>query len=364
MASPLPTPPTPRAGAMRDKSAAAAWLRSEREGKKEEWERWRSELVPRRSAASVRSGGYAASTSASVWSGGHDVLAVQSRRVDEGVLSRSLARIRDAARKTPPPAGPCSTALRSLVENPMTVLVLTFFLLAYLVLLAWTGPQPDSEEDRRVLAGVSIAGLIVWGVELKLKLVGYGAKLFLLDGWRFLQLVCYVSLLAEACLGFRGVALVYLRCFQLVHDIDTILVLLPTGDASWRVWEMTVRTMGSARRIVNSMFLTLTEMAPIICMITVFVVLLALLGHSLFGDTERDHLRNRCVTTMTNRAEGFAPSWQGRETGEVGQADFSTAMYTKDGRLVETVPWARVDQISLQDSPTSVQPLLAVVSDD
>jgi hypothetical protein len=344
---------------MRDKSAASPWQRSEREGKT--WDDAASVRsgIPRRSAASVQSGGYAASTSASVWGGGHDVLAVQS--LHEGVLRRALARIRDAARKAPPPAGPCSTALRSLVENPMTVLVLTLFLLAYLVVLAWTGPQPDSEEDRRLLAGVSIAGLIVWGVELKLKLVGYGAKLLLLDGWRFLQLVCYVSLLAEACLGFRGVALVYLRCFQLVHDIDAILVLLPTRDASWRVWEMTVRTMGSARRMVNSIFLTFTAMAPIICMITVFVVLLALLGHSFFGDTKRDNLRNRCVIAMPNRAEGLAPSWQGRETGEVGRADFSTVMHTKDGSLVETVPWARADQISLQDSPTFVQPLLAVV---
>jgi hypothetical protein len=239
----------------------------------------------------------------------------------------------------------------------MAVLAVTLFLLVYLVVLGRTGPQPVSEADQWLLAGVSVAGLIVWGVELILKLVGYGAKLFLLDWRRALQLVCYVSLLADA-VGQRGVALVYLRCLELMHNLDAVLVLLPARAACWRVCEMSVRTMRSSRRMVNSIFMTLRAMLPIICMLTVFVVLLALLGHSLFGNSRMDHLRNRCVATMPNQSDRVAPSWQAQEAGEVGQDRFSGWTRTQDGRLVETVPWA---QNPLQDSSTSIQPLLAVV---
>ena len=112
----------------------------------------------RSGAARVRGHGTAASASAASAAGGGQEHAVRHRRVYGGWLWRAMEGVRSAARGAQPPADPCSSALRRQVESPMAVLTVTLFLLVYLVVLGRTGPQPDSEEDRWLLAGVSVAG--------------------------------------------------------------------------------------------------------------------------------------------------------------------------------------------------------------
>ena len=90
------------------------------------------------------------------------------------------------AEKTPP-TGPCTSALRAFVEQPSCVLITTFVLLVYLAVLSMTGPEPEgdgADGRKKLLFSVSLAGLLVWGFELQLKLVGYGMQLFFRDGWR------------------------------------------------------------------------------------------------------------------------------------------------------------------------------------
>ena len=142
-----------------------------------------------------------------------------------------IRRARSACKEQRPPSGPCVSALRDFVEHPLFVLISTLFLVVYLVVIAVTGPQPDQADsplDQKLLMGVSIAGIIVWGFELSLKFVSFGRKLFFLDAWRCLQLVCYLTLLADVC-GSSGVAIVYIRAVELMSRFETIANFLVSG---------------------------------------------------------------------------------------------------------------------------------------
>ena len=135
-----------------------------------------------------------------------------------------IRRARSTCKEQRPPSGPCVSALRDFVEHPLFVLISTLFLVVYLVVIAVTGPQPDQADsalDQKLLMGVSIAGIIVWGFELSLKFVSFGRKLFFLDAWRCLQFVCYLTLLADVC-GGSGVAIVYIRAVELMSRLETI----------------------------------------------------------------------------------------------------------------------------------------------
>jgi hypothetical protein len=142
-----------------------------------------------------------------------------------------IRRVRSACKEQRPPPGPCVSALRDFVEHPIFVLISTHFLVVYLVVIAVTGPQPDRADsplDQKLLMGVSIAGIIVWGFELSLKFVSFGRKLFFLDAWRCLQFVCYLTLLADVC-GSSGVAIVYIRAVELMSRFETIANFLVSG---------------------------------------------------------------------------------------------------------------------------------------
>ena len=142
-----------------------------------------------------------------------------------------IRRARSACKEQRPPPGPCVSALRDFVEHPLFILFSTLFLVVYLVVIAVTGPQPDQADsalDQKLLMGVSIAGIIVWGFELSLKFVSFGRKLFFLDAWRCLQLVCYLTLLADVC-GSSGVAIVYIRAVELMSRFETIANFLVSG---------------------------------------------------------------------------------------------------------------------------------------
>ena len=117
--------------------------------------------------------------------------------------------------------------------------------------------------------------------------------------------------------------------------------------------------------MIHAIFLTLTSTLPILCITLVFVVLLALLGHQLFGSKDADFLRNRCVTDFSSNHAGqviihdlLDPSNEAKYDGEVSP-NKSSCVFMDDGLPVVLVPWALAGQ-SVVDICT--QALLAVVS--
>jgi len=155
---------------------------------------------------------------------------IRFKRLEEKWIE-VIRRARSACKEQRPPPGPCVSALRDFVEHPLFILFSTLFLVVYLVVIAVTGPQPDQADsalDQKLLMGVSIAGIIVWGFELSLKFVSFGRKLFFLDAWRCLQFVCYLTLVADVC-GSSGVAIVYIRAVELMSRFETIANFLVSG---------------------------------------------------------------------------------------------------------------------------------------
>ena len=202
-----------------------------------------------------------------------------------------------------------------------------------------------------------------------------------------LQLFAFISLVLDVCWR-QGVGLVYLRAIELMNCFDALLQVLPSAASSFHVVEMTQRTMKSGKftsdnccamlappttlldflthsltfcntgkRMVHTVFLALSNVLPITCMLVVFVVLCALLGHSFFGTTKTDFLRNRCVVEMLPRHGSHVPFMEIQE-GQVASGRSSFWVHADDGRLVETVPWA---QVVLKNSTASSKPLHAVV---
>ena len=123
--------------------------------------------------------------------------------------------------------------------------------------------------------------------------------------------------------------------------------------------------------MIHAIFLTLTSTLPILFITLVFVVLLALLGHQLFGSKDADFLRNRCVTDFSLKDAGqviihdlLDPSNEAKDDGEFSPSK-SSACVLDDGLVddgisaVVLVPWALAGQ-SVVDICT--QALFAVVS--
>jgi hypothetical protein len=133
--------------------------------------------------------------------------------------------------------------------------------------------RPD---DQRLLLGVSIAGLLVWGIEMYIKLVSYGAA-YISDGWRCVQLLAYFSLLVDV-LGYPGVAFIYIRAMEVTRNLD--LCLQDPKVYSRRPVEMTAHMIKSSSRMIRIVFLALSSLPPVFCMLTVFVILQV---HALFG---------------------------------------------------------------------------------
>ena len=178
------------------------------------------------------------------------------------------------------PQGRCALALRELVEHPLFVLMTTLLLSAYLCVLAVSvTPERDKEHGQALLMGVSISGLLVWAVELQLKLVGYG-RTFACNGWRMLELLSYLSLVADVC-GARGVAFVYLRAIELPKRYDVVLnflqdqivhfrgrrhfsqgvdrgVIGPEKDCSSSTVGMFAKIAKSSKQMVQTVLFTLT----------------------------------------------------------------------------------------------------------
>ena len=205
------------------------------------------------------------------------------------------------------PSAPCSSALRTFAEHPASVLASTSFLLvarcthscacpftrsafhlhpnkhadqisivqAYLCILSFTGPRPDdgTPDEQRLLLGMSAAGLVVWGMELHIKLVSYGLVSFFLDGFRCVQFLSYLSLLVDV-FWQPGVAFVYLRALEVMHNFDVCLqAVQETKASSWGLFNLAVRLANSARRLMRTIFVTLSALLPVTCMLMVFVVL-------------------------------------------------------------------------------------------
>jgi hypothetical protein len=261
------------------------------------------------------------------------------RHLKGGFFRRILNRFRQMSETAETPSGPCATALRNLVEHPMFALVTTLYLLVYLAVLVVTGPRPDKAEEQKLLLQVSFVGVVIWGIELQLKVFGLGVTIFFLNGWHVLQLVSYVSLLADIC-GLRGIALVYLRCLELMRHLAKIFQLVPVRYTSSHVWEMTIRTVTSGNRMVRTVFLTLLALPPILCMFTVFLLLLALLGHNLFGTPKADFLRNRCVTETSPYADAVTVFLQqhAKEVGEIEAGKSSSLVHTMTGGQLRLYP--------------------------
>ena len=116
--------------------------------------------------------------------------------------------------------------------------------------------------------------------------------------------------------------------------------------------------------MIHAIFLTLTSTLPILFITLVFVVLLALLGHQLFGSKDADFLRNRCVTDFSSNHgqviihDLLDPSNEAKDDGEFSP-NKSSCVFMDDGLPVVLVPWALAGQ-SVVDICT--QALLAVVS--
>jgi len=118
--------------------------------------------------------------------------------------------------------------------------------------------------------------------------------------------------------------------------------------------------------MIHAIFLTFTSVLPISFITLVFVVLLALLGHQLFGSKDADSLRNRCVTDFSLNDAGqviihdlLDPSNEAKDDGEFSPNKSSACVFMDDGLPVVLVPWALAGQ-SVVDICT--QALLAVVS--
>jgi hypothetical protein len=116
--------------------------------------------------------------------------------------------------------------------------------------------------------------------------------------------------------------------------------------------------------MIHAIFLTLTSTLPILFITLVFVVLLALLGHQLFGSKDADFLRNRCVTDFSSNHAGqviihdlLDPSNEAKDDGEFSPN--TSCVFMDDGLPVVLEPWALAGQ-SVVDICT--QALLAVVS--
>lgn len=110
--------------------------------------------------------------------------------------------------------------------------------------------------------------------------------------------------------------------------------------------------------MVHTVFLALSNVLPITCMLFVFVVLMALLGHSSFGTSKTDFLRNRCVVETLPR-QGLHIPFMELQEGQIASGRSSLWVHSDDGRLVETVPWA---QGVRKNSTALLTPLHAVVS--
>ena len=266
------------------------------------------------------------------------------------------------------PQGRCATALREFVEHPLFVLMTTLLLSAYLCVLAVT-VTPEREHGQELRMGVSISGLLVWAVELQLKLVGYG-RTFTCNGWRMLELLSYLSLVADVC-GARGVAFVYLRAIELPKRYDVVLnffqdrivhfrrhfsqgvdreVIGPEKDRSSSTVGMFAKVSKSSKQMVQTVLLTASSMLPVLCMITIFVMLMALLGKNFFGTPKSlSSLRNRCVTQVCGR-----PGMETPEQGQTWESRSSRWITTDDGRIVDSVAWA-------VDCDELAQPSLAIV---
>ena len=146
---------------------------------------------------------------------------------------------------------------------------------AYLCVLSISGPRPDAgwPDEHKLLLGISAAGLLLWGVELYIKLVSYGILAFFHDGWRCVQLISYISLLVDVFFH-PGVAFVYLRALEVMHNFDVCLqAVQETKASSWGLFNLAVRLANSARRQMRTIFVTLSALLPVTCMLMVFVVL-------------------------------------------------------------------------------------------
>lgn len=141
-------------------------------------------------------------------------------------------------------------------------------------MLSITGPKPDQRrpDDQRLLLGVSIAGLLVWGIELSIKVVSYGPA-YVSDGWRCVQFLAYFSLLIDV-LGYPGVAFIYIRAMEVTRNLDLCLQAVQDPKvSSRRPIEMIARMMKSSHRMIRTVFLALASLPPAFCMLTFFVIM-------------------------------------------------------------------------------------------